>query len=174
MHTHGTAVLDGPAEATPVQKTGTSARDQWLAKCTDDAAKALATGNADLLPVLPALVFFPQPDLCPDCHGTGYTWMDHEFTLCYCGDGAAPAYDFPRYGTGEVISVIGMSRRNRDGEADVWTPCHDCNIGPIKHSPYNPHNDDLIQVPWVPDCATCNDTGWAFSHHIPAQDACFW
>ena len=175
MHTHGTAVLDGPAETTPAGTTAASARDQWLTKCTDAAAKALATGNANLLPVLPELVFYPKPDLCPDCEGTGYTWMGEEFTLCYCMTGQLPAYDFPRITKGDVISTIGMSRRSRNGEADVWVPCQHCDIGPIEHGPYNLYfRDDLIRVPWVPDCTTCNDTGWAFSHHIPAEDARAW
>lgn len=175
MHNHATAVLDGPAEATSASTPGTSARDQWIARCTDDAAKALATGNADMLPVLPALVFYPKSELCPDCEGTGYTWMGDEFTLCYCGDDAIPAYDFPRYTRGEVIATIEMSRRNRTGEADVWVPCQHCDIGPINYGPYNRYfHDDLIRVPWVPDCTTCNDTGWAFSRHILAQDACAW
>ena len=119
--------------------------------------QALATGNANLLPVLPELVFYPKPDLCPDCEGTGYTWMGDEFTLCYCMADHLPAYDFPRIIKGEVIATIGMSRRSRNSEADVWVPCQHCDIGAIKHGPYNLYfRDDVIRVPWVPDCTTCN------------------
>ncbi len=167
MHNHRTAVLPGTAEATPAVTTGTSARDQWLAKCMEDAAKALATGNAGLLPLLPELVFCPDPQRCPDCEGTGYTWMGEEFTLCTCMLGEVPAYDFPRHTEGTALAMIGMTRRNRTGQADVWVPCQHCHIGPIKNGPYS--HDHVIQVPWVPDCPVCNDTGWAFRHSIPAS-----
>ena len=112
MHTHGTAVLNGPAETTPAGITPASARDQWLTKCTDAAAKALATCNANLLPVLPELEFYPKPDLCPDCEGTGYTWMGDEFTLCYCMADHLPAYDFPRIIKGGSVQPLFPGRRD--------------------------------------------------------------
>jgi hypothetical protein len=143
----------------------TNARDQWLARCTDDAATALATQNADLLPLLPEMVFAPASERCPDCRGTGY---DYEtFDLCYCTDRHRPAYDFLRYAKGEApLSIIGIYLRTPNGEADVWKPCQHCDIDPIKHGPCK--RGDLIRTPWVPDCTTCNDTGWAFSRHVPA------
>jgi len=45
MHSHATAVLPGTAEAAPAVTIGASARDQWLAKSTDDAAKALRSAR---------------------------------------------------------------------------------------------------------------------------------
>jgi hypothetical protein len=110
MHTYCTAVLPGTAEATPADTTGAGARDQWLARCTEDAAKALATGNSDLLPLLPCLVFCPDPERCPDCEGTGYTWMGDEFTLCPCMTDETPAYDFPRRTASQARLIIGMTR----------------------------------------------------------------
>jgi len=80
-----------------------------------------------------------------------------------------PAYDFPRHAKGEVLSVIGMSRRYCTGQAEVWVPCQQCDIGPIKGGPYL--GDDVLRVPWVPDCPLCNDTGWVFSHSRPATEA---
>jgi hypothetical protein len=65
MHTHGTAVLPEATETISANTSGASARDQWLAKSTEDAAKALATGNAALLPLLPELVFCPRPATVP-------------------------------------------------------------------------------------------------------------
>lgn len=169
MQSHGTAVLSEPTGTASAVSAGASARDQWLAKCTDDAATAIATRNAELLPVLPRLVFTPGSGRCPDCHGTGYS--DYDFDLCYCMAGERPAYDFPRYAKGEVLSIIGMSRRYHD-KADVWQPCQHCGIAPVKGGPYN--GDDLMRVPWVPDCPVCNDTGWAFVRHIPASDFPCW
>jgi hypothetical protein len=169
MHDHGTAVLPGTAEAAPASTLGASVRDQWLARCTEDAAKALATGNAALLPLLPELVFCPDPQRCPDCEGTGYTWMGDEFTLCYCMADQLPAYDFAGSAAGEARTIIGMTWRTRNGKADVWVPCQHCTIGPIKNGPYCPYcHGHVVQVPWVPDCTTCNDTGWAFKRHVPA------
>ncbi len=165
MQSHGTAVLTEPTGTASVVTAGASARDQWLAKCESQLAAALATRNAGLLPVLPELVFTPASGRCPDCHGTGYSHND--FDLCYCMTGERPVYDFRRYASGEVLSIIGMSRRDHD-KADVWQPCQHCGITPTKYGPYN--GDDLIRVPWVPDCTVCNDTGWAFVHHIPARD----
>jgi hypothetical protein len=166
MHNHDTPVLTEPAGSAPAITTSASARDQWLAQCESDLAEALATGNADLLPVLAASVFLPAAERCQDCRGTGYdTWT---LELCYCMAGQCPAYDFLRYGTGDVIALIGTSRRNRDGEADVWVPCQHCDIAPIKLGPYD-DGDDLTRVPWVPDCPVCNDTGWMFSHHVNAR-----
>jgi hypothetical protein len=170
MHTHGTAVLPEPTDTTSANTTGASTRDQWLAKSTEDAAKALATGNAALLPLLPELVFCPDPQRCPDCEGTGYTWMDDEFIPCHCMAGEVPTYDFPRRPASQARLLIGMSRRNRTGQADVWVPCQHCHIGPIANSPYCRYcHDHVIQVPWVPDCPICNDTGWAFRRTIPAS-----
>ena len=55
MHTHGTAVLDRPAEATvpaqallPVLDISADALDLEPAKSTDDAAKALASRHDDV------------------------------------------------------------------------------------------------------------------------------
>ena len=55
MHNHGTAVLDRPAEATapaeallPALDISTFALDLEPAKCTDDAATALAPRNGDV------------------------------------------------------------------------------------------------------------------------------
>ena len=96
-------------------------------------------------------MFYPKPDLCPDCEGTGYTWMGEEFTLCYCMTGQLPAYDFPRITKGEIIANIGMARRNRNGKADVWVPCRRSDIGPIKHGPYDLYfRDDIIACPGYP------------------------
>src|SRR5271157_466972 len=92
---------------------------------------------------------FPA-ERCPDCEGTGYRWMGEEFTLCICMADQLPAYDFTRHAKGEVRLIIGMSRRHRNGQADVWMPCQHCIIGPIKGGPYS--GGDVIRVPWVPDC----------------------
>lgn len=49
-------------------------------------------------------------------------------------------------------------------------PCQHCHISPIENGPYCRHcYDHVIQVPWVPDCPVCNDTGWAFRRTIPAS-----
>jgi hypothetical protein len=61
MHNHGTAVLTGPAEAMPAGITGASARDQWLARCTEDAAKALAHGQRG-----PAATCSPRTGIQPE------------------------------------------------------------------------------------------------------------
>jgi hypothetical protein len=170
MHNHGIAVLPGPAEAPPAATIGASARERWLAKSTNDAAKALATGDAALLPLLLELVFYPDPQRCPDCEGTGYTWMGQEFTVCYCMLGEVPAYDFPRRIADNTRLIIGMTRRTRTGHADVWAPCQHCRIGPIENGPYCRHcHDHVVQVPWVPGCLVCNDTGWAFRRTVPAS-----
>jgi hypothetical protein len=126
-----------------------------VAKCESQLAAALATRNADLLPVLPRLVFTPDSERCADCHGTGYS--HHDLGLCYCMAGERPAYDFPRYANGEVpISTIGMSSQTPANKLEVWVPCQHCDILPTGIGPWNGH--DLIRVPWVPDCAVCNDT----------------
>jgi hypothetical protein len=160
MHDHATAVLDRPTEATPASTPGVCARDRWLAKCQADLAEALATRNADLLPVLPELVFAPETDLCGDCHGTGYDTTD--FDLCYCMRGDQPAYDFPRLPPAEARCVMGHSERHRV-TADTWysvswVPCRSCQIGPIKDGPR--------AVPWQPDCPACQDTGWTYKSTI--------
>lgn len=160
MHTHGTAVLDRPAEATSAVSAPARARDQWLAMCESQLAAALAARNADLLPVLPALVFTPVPARCVNCHGTGYSHND--FGLCSCMADQRPAYDFARYPSGDVISVIDLGVMS-PGQAEAWVPCT-CGIGPVKIGPYD--GPELTRVPWIPDCPDCNDTGWKFSHHV--------
>jgi hypothetical protein len=163
MHDHGTAVLDRTTEATPVTTAGLSARERWLARCEANLAEALATQNANLLPVLPDLVFTSASDRCQDCRGTGY---DYEtFDLCYCMTGETSAYDFPRRNASEVLSIIGMARRDHT-KVDVWKPCPHCDIAPTMYGPY--HRGDLIQVPWAPDCPACHDTGWALRNTVPA------
>jgi hypothetical protein len=97
--------------------------------------------------------------------------MGDEFTLCYCVPGDSPAYDFPRHSLAEAASIIGIARRTGHyHQADVWVSCQHCNIGPIKNGPYCDHCwDHVIRVPWVPDCTTCNDTGWEFSRTTHAR-----
>jgi hypothetical protein len=163
MHTYGTAVLDRPAEATSTVSTTACARDQWLAMCESQLAAALAARNADGLPVLPALVFTPVQERCPDCHGTGYS--HHDFGLCSCMADQRPAYDFARYGAG-VVSTFAWSPTTPPTMAEVWVPCR-CGIGPIK-------GQVRARVPSVPDCTSCNDTGWAFSQLIPEYQAYSW
>jgi hypothetical protein len=172
MQSHGTAVLARPAEAAaPVSLSGASARDRWLAKCESQLAEALATGNAHLLPVLAHAVFLPRSLTCPDCHGTGYTSYDNLIELCYCMAGEYPAYDFRRHAKGGIIATVTGSATTPDDKAEVWVPCP-CGIGPVKVGPYD--GDDLTRVPWVPDCPTCHDTGWTFSHRTNAQAAFLW
>jgi hypothetical protein len=166
MHDHGTAVLTESAGPASAVMSGASARDQWVARCTDDAARALATRNASLLPVIASAVFLPEPERCPDCHGTGYV-CDDDFNPCYCMAGQPPVHDFTRHTTGTVIATIEDSRRNPGREADVWVPCQHCGIAPIRLGPYD--GDDLTRVPWVPDCPVCNDTGWMFSHYLTCR-----
>lgn len=158
MHTHGTAVLDRPAEATCPSGPGASARNQWLARCESQLAEALATGNASLLPE-PA-GYLPEPERCRDCHGTGYDTQTLD--LCYCMAGQRPAYDYRRYASGDVISVIDLGVMS-PGLVEVWVPCT-CGIGPVRIGPYD--GPELIRVPWIPDCPVCNDTGWRFSHRV--------
>ncbi len=162
MHHHGTAVLDRTAEATPVSTPGASARDRWLAQCESNLAKALADRNAHLLPLPASLVFCPQPDLCPDCHGTGYSHDD--FELCYCMAGEVPApsdYDFPRFTDTEARSLTSpRAWYPQPWQARVWwKTCPTCNIAPVKTGPYDDHGH-VIRVPWEPDCPDCHDTGW--------------
>ena len=166
MHNHGTAVLTRAAEAEPASMPGASARDVWVAQCESQLAKALATRNVDLLPVIASAVFLPEPLRCPDCLGTGYTSYD-TIDLCTCMGRKRPVYDFLRFAKGEApLNSMGMSSQTPSGQLDVWTPCQHCGILPARIGPYD--GDDLLRVPWVPDCPTCNDTGWAFVHHIPA------
>lgn len=169
MHNHGTAVLSRPAEATSPISAGASARDRWLAKCESQLAEALATRDASLLAVLAHVVFLTEPERCPDCHGTGYDC--ETLDLCYCMAGERPAYDFRRHAKGSIIATITGSAKTPPGQAEVWVPCH-CGIGPVKLGPYD--GDELTRVPWVPDCLTCNDTGWKFSHYTNAQAAFLW
>jgi hypothetical protein len=81
MHTHGTAVLTGLAEATPVALTGGSVRQMRL-----------PARNAHL-PSIPAQQTYPEPDSCPDCCGAGYIPDDGSVTdmigwpiPCYCAE----------------------------------------------------------------------------------------
>lgn len=159
MHDHGTAVLDRPTEAILAATAGKSARQRWLDRCEVDLAEALATKNVYLLPVIAEVLFSDSlDDLCPDCDGTGYT-QDAKFGLCYCMAGEVPAYDLPRHKRGEIISTT-VGRL--DDRAEVWVPCPECEIGPVKTGPYL--RGRLIEAPWAPDCQKCNDTGWSFSH----------
>ena len=124
MHAHGTAVLSPSAEASTADLPGASARDQWVARCTDDAAKALATNHADLLPVMAADVFLPETMRCPDCLGTGYTTFDSIIEPCQCVNFEAPAYDYRRYparypSPDGVVSTITASLNTPDGKAEV-------------------------------------------------------
>jgi hypothetical protein len=164
MHAHGTAVLPEPTATTPAVTTRARARDLWLAKCESQLAKALADRNADLLPVLPNVVFVPVADRCEDCRGTGHITYRRKLILCGCMAGDRPAYDFPRYDKAP-LSLISASAQTPPGMLDVWVPCQHCGIMPTYHGPY--HGPTLIRVPWVPDCPACNDTGWAFTRHIP-------
>ena len=177
MHAHGTAVLTESAEAITAVLPGASARDQWVARCTDDAAKALATNHADLLPVMAADVSLPETMRCPDCLGTGYTNFDGIIEPCQCGNFEAPAYDWLRYparypSPDGVVSTSELSTNTPDGKAEVWVPCQHCDILPIKLGPYD--GDDPTRVPWVPDCPACNDTGWTFHNYIPIKEAFPW
>lgn len=164
MHDHGTAVLDRPTEARPFAATGRSARQRWLDRCESDLAEALATRNACLLPVIAEVLFTDPADVCPDCHGTGYTDYS-DFNLCHCMAGEQPAYDLPRYTRGDVISMV---TGTPGGRAEVWVPCPECEIGPVRTGPYLWGH--LIESPWVPDCRKCSDTGWALCYTGPAED----
>jgi hypothetical protein len=163
MHAHGTAVLPEPTAAALSAVSCATARERWLAKCESDFARALATGNAGALPVIASAVFLPVSLRCPDCHGTCYTSYDDIIEPCQCADFTRPAYDYRRHAKGGVVASITTSPRTPAGQAEVWVPCT-CGIGPVKIGPYD--GPDLTQIPWVPDCTQCSDTGWTFSHHI--------
>ena len=168
MHAHGTAVLDRPAEATRITTTRASARDRWVAKCESQLASALATGNADLLPVIAHAVFLPQPERSPDCRGTGYTSYDNIIEPCQCIGWERPAYDFRRHAASGTLSTTVGSPKTQPGQAEVWTACP-CGIPPAMLGPYD--GDDLLRVPWVPDCPACNDTGWVLKATVPEYGA---
>ena len=110
--------------------------------------------------IIEVLTCEDMTDACPDCQGSGYT-QDTRFDLCYCMDGP-PAYDFPRLARGEVLTA-GIARYIGPGDrTEIWELCPDCQIDPIMGGP--PVPGVCKGVPWVPDCATCADTGWSLRH----------
>lgn len=167
MHAHGTAVLPEPTAATLPALTCASSRERWLAKCESQLAKALATRNAEALPVIAPVVFVPVAFRCEDCRGTGYS--DDDLEYCSCMGGERPYYDYPRHANSAVVADIIPSSEPHSRASEVWVPCP-CGIGPAQTGPYL--RGELIRVPWVPDCTTCNDTGWMFSYRTN-QPACF-
>lgn len=154
----------GSQRSSPLTATTGSARERWLARCTAGLAEAFATGNVHLLPLVAQRAFYPDPALCEDCRGTGYS-HDGRFDPCCCMGDEIPAYDLPRHARGDVIAlVIGRP----DGQGDVWLPCSYCDIGPIQRGPHSA--DGMVRVPWQPDCPTCRDTGWTFDRTVPGSD----